>query len=512
MLDRIIGYFSPETAARRLYFRTVLDQARAYDAAKTGRRTDGWSTRNSSANAEIGGGAARIRARTRDLVRNNPYAASAVTKLASKTVGTGIIPRLRADAGEIERKRFYADRWEEFSDNCDPEGRSDFYGLQHLAARTMFESGEVLVRLLPRPSSFRLRVPLQIQVLEPDYLDSSKNQAVDGGVIIQGVEYDLDGRRKAYWLFDEHPGETVFSFARMNLLSRRVPADQVLHVFDPMRAGQARGVSSFTPAVLKLRDIDDYSDAELMRKKIGACFAAFVKQPTGGTGTPLTSPNQTTEASGRNRRIETLQPGTIQYLGLDQDVTMATPPAVDGYVEFMRHELHAIAAGVGVTYQQLTGDGSQVNYSSGRLLLNDFLDMLDHLQWHVFVPQLCRPIWARVGSLLVATGQADASGSRRAIWSPPLRRYVDPDREVAGKIKEIRSGLTTLRQGIAERGEDPDEQLQEIAATNAQLDRSGIILDTDPRRVSNGGQAQQQNKDATANGAGAEQEESSANA
>jgi lambda family phage portal protein len=501
MFERIIGAISPEWAARRLYFRTVLDQARAYDAAKTGRRTAGWSTQNGSANAEIGTGASRIRARTRDLVRNNPYAASAVTKLAAKTVGVGIIPRLRAGAAEIERKRFFADRWEEFSDHCDPEGRSDFYGLQHLLARTVFESGEALVRLLPRRSSFGLRVPLQVQILEPDYLDSSRNQSIATGVIIQGVEYDLDGRRVAYWMFDEHPGETVFSFIRAGLQSRRIPADQVLHVFDPLRPGQARGVSTFTPVVLKLRDVDDYDDAELMRKKIGACFAAFVRQQTGGTGTPLTE--GTIDAKGR--RLETLQPGTVQYLGLDQEVTFATPPAVDGYVEFMTHQLHAIAAGIGTTYEQLTGDLSRVNYSSARVGLLDFWDLLDHWQWHVMIPQFCRPVWSRVAALLVATGQIDASDGRGATWSPPVRRYVDPDKEVTGQIKAIRAGLVTLPQGIADRGEDPDVQLSEIAETNAQLDRAGIILDTDPRRVSYQGQSQQTQ---SAKGAG-EQEESS---
>lgn len=488
MLERFISALSPKWAAERAYFRAVLDQARAYDAGKVGRRTQGWLTPATAANAEIGPMAARIRARTRDLVRNNPYAASAVHKLAAKTIGTGIVPRLAAGAEDRERKQLFADRWEEFSDNCDPERRLDFYGLQFLAARTVFESGEALVRFLPRPSSYGLKVPLQIQVLEPDYIDSSKTQSIDGGVIIQGVQYDLDGRRAGYWLFDEHPGETVFSFLRQSMQSRFVPADQVLHVFDPLRPGQARGVSIFTPSVMRLRDVDDADDAKLMQLKIGACFAAFVKRPGGANGGAFTGPRAATDGDGK--RIETLQPGTVQYLALDEEVAFATPPSVDGHVEFISHQLHAAAAGIGMTYEQLTGDLRGVNYSSARVGLIDFWDLLDHWQWHLFVPQLCRPTQQRVAGVLRATGQMDARDSLRAIWSPPRRRYVDPDKEVTGQIKEARAGLTTLRQLIADRGEDPDAQIREIAETNAQLDREGIVLDTDPRRTSFGGQAQ----------------------
>lgn len=487
MLERIIETFSPEWALRRAHFRLVLDQVRAYDAGKIGRRTEGWNTSNGSANAEIGPAAARMRARARDMVRNNPYAASAVAKLAAKCIGPGITPRLAGAPGELADKQHFADRFAAFSDACDPERRLDFYGIEHLAARTVFESGAALIRFLPRPSSFRLRVPLQVQVLEPDYIDAGKTQSIAGGVIIQGVQYDFEGRRVGYWMFDEHPGETLISFVRSGLQSRFVPADQILHVFDPLRPGQVHGVPAFAPAVMRLRDTDDANDAKIMQLKIAACFAAFVKRPNGGAAAPLTA--SATTGKG-NKPVETLQPGTITYLQLDEAVEFANPPAVDGYVEFMTHQLHAIAAGVGVTYQQLTGDLRQTTYSSARVGLIDFWDLLDHWQWHMFVPQLCAPVADRVRRLLVAMGDGDPRNSRRVIWAPPVRRYVNPEVEIGAKIKSIRAGLSTLPQEIAEGGSDPDDQFTEIAGSNAQLDRLGIILDSDPRRVSIGGQAQ----------------------
>lgn len=480
-LDALIERVSPRWAASRAYYRSMLGMARAYDAAKVGRRTDGWLVSNGSANAEIGAGGARIRARARDLVRNNPWASQAVRKLATKTVGTGIVPRPTV-AGESVRSAMM-DSWQRFVDRSDPEGQQDFYGQLSLAARTLFEGGEVLLRYIPRPASWGLPVPLQVAVLEPDFIDSSVQRALpDGGAIIQGVEYDAYGRRAAYWLFDQHPGDNM-PFTRRNLASQRIDARFVAHCFDPQRPGQARGVPLFTPVVLKLRDIDDYDEAELVRRKIAACFAAFVKKGAGPTAGTLAGKATSTDAAGR--RIEEITPGTVQYLESGDDITFAEPPAVDGYLEVMRHQLRAVAAGLGMPYELLTGDLSQVNYSSYRGGLVDFHDLLDHLQWLVIIPQLCVPTFRKVGQLAGIRGQ-DVSGWT-ASWTPPRRRWVDPVKEVAAARDAIRSGLTTLPEAIAEQGYDPVERLREVAATNKLLDELGLVFDSDGRRKSGGG-------------------------
>lgn len=482
ILDRAIEIVSPRWAAGRAFYRAQLGAARAYDAAKTGRRTDNWITGGTSADAEIGPAASRIRNRARDLVRNNPWAAAAVRKLAAKTVGTGIVPRLSVAADEVERRNAAAEIWNAFVENSDPAGQLDFYGQQGLIARTVFEAGECLVRFIPRPSSWKLPIPLQLQILEPDYLDASRDRALDGGgAIIQGVEFDGEGRRVAYWLFDEHPGAAQPSIVRGALQSRRVPASDVLHVFEPLRPGQARGVSAFTPVVLRMRDVDDYDDAEIMRKKIAACFVGFVRSAAGPAQSTLAAAGKQPDAAGR--QIETMTPGTWKYGNPGDEITFGSPPASEGYVEYMTMQLRAIAAGIGVTYETLTGDLSQVNFASHRGGLIDFWDLLDWWQWRVFVPQLCRPVWNRVGDLAAIQGKRRLDLPWQAKWTPPKRRWVDPTKEVEALKNAVRSGIVTLREAIAEQGEDPDEQLDEIAAINAQLDAKGIILDVDPRKT-----------------------------
>ncbi len=490
-IDSIVEFFSPGRAVERAYARFTLAETRSYEAAKSGRRTEGWRAPGTSANAEVGPAAFRVRNRIRSLVRDNPYAAQAIRKLSAKTVGAGIVPRLKATREEVERKSRAASLWQSFSDNCDPEGILDFYGMQDLTMRTVYEAGEALIRFIPRPSSWKLPVPLQLQVLEPDFLDSAKNEPTkDGGAIIQGVEYDAEGRRVAYWMFDEHPGETLVTFTRRAYASRRVPAAEIRHVFRPYRPGQARGISLFTPSVMRLRDTDDYADAELLRKKIAACFVAFVKKSGGPAASTLAGAKGTTTDKD-DRRLERMAPGQFHYGAPGDEVEFGSPPESTGYVEFMRHELHAVAAGIGITYEQMTGDLSQVNYSSIRAGLIDFWDVLDQWQWFCTIPLMCRPTWSRVGRLLVATGQWDAKTPFEAIWAPPRRRWVDPSKEIGAMRDEVRGGFASLPSKIAETGEDPDEVLAEIADTNKYLDAEGIVLDTDPRHIARGGSAQQ---------------------
>ena len=479
LLDRAIGLVAPGAALRRAQARAAMAMlARSYEGARIGRRTEGWVVAGTSANAEIGTALVRLRDRSRDLVRNNPYAAKAVSAVVSNLVGTGIMPRARSGDGTINEM---ADRlWARFAEACDADGLTDFSGLQALIVRTLVESGECLVRIRERRAEDGLPVPLQLQLLEPDHLDASKTgEAPGGGFVIQGVEFDALGRRRAYWLYPVHPGE-VAMFRRASLVSQPVPAASVVHLFDRLRPGQVRGVPWFAPVILKMRDLDEYDDAELVRKKIEACFAAFVT----GSDDEETLGRATSDANGR--RIESFEPGMIEYLSPGKDVKFATPSHAGGYGEYMRVQLHAIAAGVGLTYELLTGDLSQVNYSSIRAGLIEFRRRMEALQWQLLVPGLCRPVWQR----FVATSQAIGALPDEIIdaeWTAPRFEAVDPLKDIQADILAVRAGLMTLKEAVARQGYDPAHVLAEIAATNGELDALGIILDTDPRKATKTG-------------------------
>lgn len=90
MLDNIVAWVSPQAGLRRVRARAALSALRAYEGAGTGRRTDNWRTTSASANAEVAPSVAKLRDRSRDAVRNNPYARRAIATLTASAVGTGI--------------------------------------------------------------------------------------------------------------------------------------------------------------------------------------------------------------------------------------------------------------------------------------------------------------------------------------------------------------------------------------------------------------------------------------
>jgi lambda family phage portal protein len=241
LLDAAIASVSPRWALQRLQARRAMDLlARSYDGAQHGRRTANWRAPGGSANVTIDSALATLRNRSRDMIRNDPYAARAINGLVSKSVGTGITART---------EKSVAKAWKQFTDDCDFNGWFDWYGLQNQAARAAFADGECLIRRVRTRDGFGLR----LQVLEADYIDTAKFGQLSGGnFIIAGVEVNPRGQRQALWLFDQHPGEAGVPL-RGNT-SRRVPIEDVIHFYEQDRPGQLRGVPRLTVAMMKARE------------------------------------------------------------------------------------------------------------------------------------------------------------------------------------------------------------------------------------------------------------------
>ena len=495
-LDSTIGYLSPQAGLRRIRARTAMNllerhaARRGYEGAKLGRRTDGWMTFGTSdANAEIAGARERLAGRARDLVRNNPYASAGIKAIASNVVGEGIVPRSSKRTDEA---------WARWGEEADADGLTDIYGLQTLIVRTVVESGEALVLRRVQPPSSTMAIPLKLQVIEGDYLDTSKDTIridTTGGWIDQGVEYDARGQRLAYHLFRRHPG-TMLAYDR-STESRRVPADEVLHIYDPLRAGQGRGVTWLAQAITKLRDLDDYDEAELVRKKIEACFVAFVFGDD--TGETLGEPE--TDAEGM--RTERFEPGMIEYMPSGKNVQFGEPKANGGYAEYMRVQLHAIAAALDLTYELLTKDLSQVNFSSARMGVIQFRQRVRQIQKQILIPQLLLPIWrwfSEIGQ--VAGVVTPRQGRVPVLWTFPHFEFVQPLQDAQEEAMRLRNGTLTLPEAVAQRGFDYGDVIAEIAASNQLLDDNKIILDSDPRKTAKTGALQAKPAAPGANGNG----------
>lgn len=482
--DRFLISVAPDWGQRRIQARAAVQLlARHYEAAQGGRRTDGWRRSSTDANVANGPALGKLRDLSRDLRRNNGWAKRGIQAIVNNTVGWGIMPKPAAAPNRRRSEQALA-LWNAWANTtaCDFDGRLNFYGLQRLAMETIAEAGEVLLLRQPAASSDGLAIPMRVHVLEPDYLDTSRNGLVGpgGGPIIDGIECDKQGRRVAYWLFTSHPGGQRLMTTRFE--SVRTPAERVLHIYRVDRPGQMRGVPWLASAITRLKDLDDFEDAELMQQKVAACFGAFVTDME-GTSSGLGA----TGSDSQGQQIETLEPGHIEYLEPGKTVTFATPPRVQD-TSFTERALRRIAVSLGVTYEDLTGDYSKVNFSSARMARLAHWQNVHEWREHMLIPQLCNGVWC--WAMELAGGMQGWPAEPFSDWAAPPMPILEPDKEGLAYQRLLRIGAITWPQMIRELGQDPVAQLAEITLFNADCDKAGVVFDSDPRKTTAAGQVQ----------------------
>lgn len=475
-LDRFIGILSPETAARRTRARLGnANMKRYYEGATKGRRGDGWRVIESSPQDAIKS-LKILRDRSRDFSRNNSYAKKAVNGICSNTIGNGIVLQMSGDGQKRKSEKANA-LWKAWYETtaCDFDGLHTGYSLQNLALRTVVESGEVFIRKRVLDSKYyrkTKKLPLQLQLLEPEFIDQAKDTLfipTAGNQVVSGIEFDTSGKRVAYHMFQAHPSTQPFQ------QSVRVPAEEVLHIFRRERPGQIRGVPWGASSFLNLHDLDGYEDSELIRRKIASCMVGFVTESEADELTAVNGENPLPQEP----LIDRMEPGIIELLPAGKSITFSTPPSVTGYSEYATSILHKISAGFEVPYSVLTGDYSQVNFSSGRMGWLEFQRSIDQWRWTILVPNMLDPIfdWFREISDLIDVPADNLTHE----WTAPRREMIDPLKEVNATLLEIKGGLLSMPEAIKERGYDPNTMINEIEGWNAKLDAAKITLDSDPR-------------------------------
>ncbi|MGA0562841.1 phage portal protein [Ancylobacter sp. VNQ12] len=435
---------------------------RSYEGASTGRRTAGWGTmRNQHAAAE----AARrpLTNRSRYLVANNPHAAAAKAAWVAALVGTGVVPAVTDKL---------AAQWTAWTDEADADGLSDFYGLTAIMVGGMVVDGEALALKIATPAGLRIRV------LDPDQLDASLTRPlVDGGRIVNGVEFDVFGTRVAYWIVKEQPEIGL----GLTLSPVRVPAEDVIHMFRVDFPGQVRGISWFAPALLRLAEHDEWHGAQLTRQKIGALLTGFVTTNDGAA--PFSGDSQ------GDALIGSMEPGALNVLPPGKDVSFSDPPAIAQEAnDFARITLREIATALGLPYEVLTGDLSSVNYSSIRAGLVEWRRRIEMIQHNVIVFQALRPIWHRWVMIETLAGRIDdrVEDLLPVRWITPKVQWVDPAKDVQAEIDAINAGLMSRREAVAARGMDIGALDTEIAADKAREATLGLSFNAAARTAQPG--------------------------
>ncbi len=493
LIERIIAAISPRMAAERASWRQAHDLVkgqRNYAGADRGRLSADWRTTSSSADLEIWRDLATLRNRSRDLVRNNPYAAAAVRGLASDLVGNGVKAKATHRVKSVEKKA--QEIWDAWA-NSQVDGFNQFAQIQLLAVRAMIEGGDALLIWQPDRG-----IPdAMVHVVEGDFLDSTKTIKLNDGRIVSGVETDENGRRRAYWVLNDHPGDILGGFSVStdgsavgnlgNGFSRRLDARDVDHIFRADRPGQTRGAPWLASVIRKLRNIEQLEESIQAKKRVEACLALIRETPDADANNPLIGDVET-QSDGTN--WETISPGMVVTTLPGEKVSVVNPSSISDGDAFHRAQLMAVSAGIGIPYHRITNDVSQANYSSLRAATVAYWADLDTDLGQVIIPHLCEPAFTRV-----MRRAALQTGDKRllevkATWTPPARAWVDPLKDITAEVLEIRAGLASMPGALSQRGTNYRDHYAEIAAANDLADKLGLALQTDPRRVNDKGALQ----------------------
>ncbi len=487
MLDKIISFFSPKTAYKRAQYRAAkkILEKRLYEGASRTRRTAGWATQSTSQNAEAANAIEILRNRSRDLVRNNPWAARGVTLISTNTVGKGI--QASFSASTPERADFFQTAWESWTSTRDVDFgcNLNFSQIQNLVMRSVVESGEILIRRR-RVRRTGNNLPIKLQVLEADHIVTNRifQNSENGNRVIMGVEIDDNDCVVAYHLYENHPGNFgVDAKAATSPLSIvRVPAEDIIHVFRTDRPGQLRGVPWLAPVMIRLRELDEMEDAQLVKQKVAACFSAFIHD--------IEPPPRDPSLEEDEFDLEKLEPGIVEHLPPGKDIKFASPPTPEAgaYQEYLSSVLHSIAAGLGVSYEALTGDLSQVNFSSARMGWLEFQRNIDSWRTNLINPHFNWRVFKWFLEALEILGET--TNDVRVSWIAPNREMIDPTKEIPAMQKAVRSGFSSLSEILRSLGKNPEDHFNQIAKDNEIIDNLNLTLDVDPRKVTATGVAQ----------------------
>jgi lambda family phage portal protein len=476
-LDKIIGEISPSAGMRRTQARNAMSLMMNYDGASKGRRTYGWKAPSTDADAAAYGVRAPLRQLSREFLRNRPYAVRAQSVVTSNVVGTGVVPAVKHDNPEVQRGIADAVLGHLLSPWLDALGELNLYAMQEVVMNTVFADGEVLARRRLRTGRYAqgLRLGFQIELLEVDHLDTTitsngKNE------VCEGIEYSPIGDVEAYHVFPRHPGNARLLGDRVR--SERVSWADIIHVRRFDRPGQLRGVPWLAPVMLAMGELSDYQEAQILKQKMAALMAAIVAYD---------KDSMPGDPADRLKGLSELEPGAIIGVPDGAEVSFTQPPKVDAYSEFMREGLGAIAMGIGITRESLTGDLSGVNFSSGRMGRMEMDRNVERWQQLLMIGQFCAGVerWVREAFPMTRIHPGEAFAMT---WTAPRRPLIDPNDEVDAMLKQVAGGLNSRQSVQRTLGLDPDRVRRERAEDRQQdetlqLDEP-VAVDTPTARVS----------------------------
>lgn len=487
--DRVTTLFTGRPPATTTGKRTFV-----YEGAAGNRLTLDWLAPILSPDQELRGNLRLLRARGRELARNDPSGKKFLTLLATNVIGEQGIryrARVRNNDGTLNTaiNRKIENAWAEWCEqgNCTVDGKMSFRQVQDLCLRGVAMDGECFVR---RVRGFDNEWGFALQLIDPDQVDHLYSRAPGKPYAIPsftgsgamsgtendreirlGVEVDGWGRPTAYYINPGHPSDFGGS-----LLRQRVPADQIVHVFEPYRPNQTRGLTWFHPVMVHLKMLRGYTEAELVAARVAAAKPGWFEY-TDASAYEAPNPDEPLRMEANPGVYEKLPPGlTFKANPIDH-------PA-NAFGNFVKGALRLVSGGLGASYNALADDLEGVNYSSlrsGLLVERDHWKVVQ--QW--FIEGFMRPIfndWLAMSLLsgALVLDSRDPARFREGVFRPRGWAWVDPLKDSQAAIIDIAAAINSPERVVAERGDDLEEIYEEISEAQKLAEKYGIHMNLNP--------------------------------
>lgn len=476
-LDKAIGFISPSWGYRRAAWRQAVRGF--YDSGNTDRLNSGWTPVNATAEQTDSPQRDIIRARARDLECNSDIAEAIIGPLERNVVGIGIKVQAKVKkpdgTDDDDLNQQIEDLWNDWCKprNCDVTGLQSFAEMQRMAIRRLeVDGGIIFIKAYTKGT-----VPFSLQAREVDELDTSINSLPGMGRnrVVNGIELGEYGKPIAYWLKKYTPD------GYWTGKSERVEEKRIIFLWQKNRPSQIREMSPLAKTVPRVRDVNEFVEAVSVKERILACLSVFItKQTPAGVGRGV-SGGRVDSQSGYQQT--TVSPGMIKELQPGESVTAVTPSGqATSAKDFISTQQRLAGSGQGLSYEAVSRDMSQVNYSSARQGLLE--DQRTYGMWQQFlVEHFCEEIYTEFVISAVLSGQLNIpdfwQNKKRYLkhaWIPPGWSWIDPLKEVKANESALNTGQDTLARLCAERGEDWRDVLTQRAAEIKLAQELGIDL------------------------------------
>lgn len=477
----------------------VLPRRRSFQGATFGRLVSDWVSVTTSQDAEVRSSLLALRNRSRQLGRDNDHCKNFFARvLPNNIVGQGIpfqaqVKMQRKDALDTATNDLIENAWARWcrADSCHTAGKLRFEDIERLIIRSVAESGEILIRMVYQKFGDS-RIPFALELLESDLLDETYNgQAPEtGNRIIMGVEMNQWKRPVAYYFRTRHPGDINLQGTFPKTEYRiRIPAEEILHPFITERVDQTRGIPWLASTIMRLHHMQGYEESEVIAARASAALMGFIETPEG-------EPSMADDVDG-GESVTEFQPGLFKTLAPGEKVNIPQLSRPGGQFDpFMRLMLRGVAAGAGASYESLSRDYSQSNYSSSRLALIEDRDnwrsiqgwMIANFHQRVFERWLDMAVLS--GALVLRNYETNPEMYQAVKWMPRGWSWVDPEKEVNAYKSAVRAGFMTQTDVVAQSGGDIDEMLAQRKREIDSAKKLGLVFDTDAAETDDKGQLQ----------------------